>query len=116
MIMMTRMMIIILILDINKKIQLLEQRKTHRYLGIGENEDKHQQLKERKSNTRRLKTMLKSKLNAKNKITAIGALAVHVVRYRFGIINWRLSCCAPRCVCSIHWFNVINFTAHTIKL
>ena len=48
----TRMMIIILILDINKEIQLLEQRKTHRYLGTGENEDKHQQLKERKSNTR----------------------------------------------------------------
>ena len=31
-----------------------------------------------------------SELNAKNKITAIGALAVQVLRYSFGIINWRL--------------------------
>jgi len=33
--------------------------------------------------------ILKSKLNARNKITAIGALAVPVLRYSFGIINWR---------------------------
>jgi hypothetical protein len=30
---------------------------------------------------------LKSKLNARNKIRAIGALAVPVLRYSFGIIN-----------------------------
>ena len=34
--------------------------------------------------------ILKSDLNAKNKITAIGALAVPVLKYSFGIINWRL--------------------------
>ena len=34
--------------------------------------------------------ILKSEQNAKNKITAIGALAVPVLRYGFGIINWRL--------------------------
>jgi hypothetical protein len=34
--------------------------------------------------------MLKSELNARNKITAIGALVVPVLRYSFGIINWRL--------------------------
>jgi hypothetical protein len=33
--------------------------------------------------------ILKSELNAKNKITAISALAVPVLRYSFGIINWR---------------------------
>ena len=33
--------------------------------------------------------ILKSKLNAKNKITATGALAVRVLRCSFGIINWR---------------------------
>jgi hypothetical protein len=33
---------------------------------------------------------LKSELNAKNKITAIGTLAIPVLRYSFGIINWRL--------------------------
>ena len=31
--------------------------------------------------------ILKSELNAKNRITAIGALAVPVLRYSFGIIN-----------------------------
>ena len=34
--------------------------------------------------------MIKSALNAKNKITAIRALVVPVLRYSFGIINWRL--------------------------
>jgi len=34
--------------------------------------------------------ILKSKLNTKNTITVIGALAVPVLRYSFGIINWRL--------------------------
>jgi hypothetical protein len=39
---------------------------------------------------RRLRMILKSELNARNKITAIGALAVPVLRYSFGIINWRI--------------------------
>jgi len=34
--------------------------------------------------------ILKSELNARNNITAIGALAVPVLRYSFGIINWRI--------------------------
>ena len=33
--------------------------------------------------------ILKSELKARNKITAIGALALLVLRYSFGIINWR---------------------------
>jgi len=32
--------------------------------------------------------ILKSELHAKNKITAVGALAVPVLRYSFDIINW----------------------------
>jgi len=32
--------------------------------------------------------ILKSELIARNKITAIGALAVPVLRYSFDIINW----------------------------
>jgi hypothetical protein len=39
---------------------------------------------------RRLKMIQKSELNAGNKITAIGALAVPVLRYSFGVINWRI--------------------------
>jgi hypothetical protein len=34
--------------------------------------------------------ILKSELNARNKTTATGALAVPVLRYSFGIINWRI--------------------------
>jgi len=39
---------------------------------------------------RRLRMLLKSELKARNKITAIGALAVPVLRYSFGIVNWRI--------------------------
>jgi hypothetical protein len=39
---------------------------------------------------RRLRMILKSELNARNKITAIGTLAVPILRYSFDIINWRL--------------------------
>jgi hypothetical protein len=34
--------------------------------------------------------ILKSELNAKNDITATGALVVPLLRYSFGIMNWRL--------------------------
>ena len=40
--------------------------------------------------SRRLRMIQKSELNARNKITAIGALAVPVLRYSFCIINWRI--------------------------
>ena len=40
--------------------------------------------------SRRLRMILKSELNARNKITAIGALAVTVLRYSFGTINWKI--------------------------
>jgi hypothetical protein len=44
----------------------------------------------KKECTRRLRMILKSELNAKNKITAVGALAVLVLRYGFDISIWRL--------------------------
>jgi hypothetical protein len=81
------------VIDINREIQELEQGKTYKYLGIEEGEDiQNQQMKERlkQEHNRRLKMILKSDLNARNKITAIGALAVPVLRYSFGIINWRI--------------------------
>ena len=40
--------------------------------------------------SKRLRVILKSDLKTRNKITAIGALAVPVLRYSFGIINWRI--------------------------
>jgi len=44
----------------------------------------------KKEYSRRLRMILKSELNAKNKVTAIGALAVPESRYSFTVINWRL--------------------------
>ena len=70
-----------LVIDTNREIQELEQGKTYKYLGIEEIEGiQHQQMKERlkKQYSRRLRMILKSELNARNKITAIGALAVPV--------------------------------------
>jgi hypothetical protein len=82
-----------LLIDINRDIQELEQGKPYKYLGIEESEGiQHQQMKERLKLEYRMKLrmILKSELNARNKITAIGALAVPVLRYSFDIINWRL--------------------------
>jgi regulator of replication initiation timing len=64
----------------------------YKYLGMEESEGiQHQQVKERlkQEYRRRLRMILKSELNARNKITAIGPLAVPVLRYSFGIINRR---------------------------
>jgi hypothetical protein len=68
--------------DNNREIQELEQWKTYKYLGIEESEGiQHQQMKDRlkQEYNRRLRIILKSELNARNKITAIGALAVPVL-------------------------------------
>jgi hypothetical protein len=81
-----------LVVAINREIQELEQGKTYKYLGIEESDGiQHQQMKERlkKEYTRRLGMILKFELNAKNKITAIVALAIPVLRDSFGIINLR---------------------------
>ena len=68
-------------IDTNREIQELEQGKPYKYLGIEESEGiQHQQMKERlkQEYSRRLRKILKSELNARSKITAIGALAVPV--------------------------------------
>ena len=80
-------------IDTYREIQEIEQGKTYKYLGTEKREGiQHQQMKERlkQEYSRRLRMILKSELNARNKITAIGALAVPVLRYSFGIINWRI--------------------------
>jgi len=67
-------------------------RNKYKYLEIEESEGiQHQQMKERlkQEYSRRLRMVLKSELNSRNKITTIGALAAPMLRYSFGIINWR---------------------------
>jgi len=72
-------------------IKELDLRKTYKYLGIEVSFDiQHKNMKEKqkKEYLRRLRLVLGTELSAKNKIQAIGSLAVPVLRYSFGIINW----------------------------
>ena len=75
-------------------IQELEPEGLYQYLGIEEGDGvEHQKMKKRlqKEYKRRIKLVLKSELNARNKIKAINTLAVPVVTYSYGIITWRLA-------------------------
>ena len=61
-------------IDTNREIQELEQGKMYKYLGIEESEGiQHQQMKEKlkQEYSRRLRMILKSELNARNKITEL---------------------------------------------
>jgi len=99
-----------LVTDINREIQELEQGKTYKYLGIEESEGiQHQEIKViLKLEYRRLRMILKSELNARNKITAIGTLAVPVLRYSFGVINpsvWSIEHCSSTRKLHLSWSN-----------
>jgi hypothetical protein len=74
------------ILDINKEVQQLGQGKPYKCLRVRESVGtRNKQMKEtlKKEYTKRLRMILKSKLKAKNKIIAIGALVMPVLRYSF---------------------------------
>jgi len=63
----------------------------YKYLGVLEVDGiKHDQMKDqvKKEYTRRVRNILKSKLNGGNIISAINSRAVSVVRYGAGIIKW----------------------------
>jgi len=45
----------------------------------------------RKEYFRRVRLILRSELNGKNKIEAINSLAIPTVQYSFGIIDWKYS-------------------------
>ena len=73
-------------------IKELDPRKTYQYLGIEENFDiqhKNEKEKLKKEYLRRLRLVLGTELSAKIKIQAVGSLAVPVLRYSFGIVNWQ---------------------------
>ena len=64
------------------------------YLGIVElDKIKESEMKEKtiKEYKRRLRLILKSKLNGKNKITAINTWAVAIFKYGAGVIDWKES-------------------------
>ena len=70
---------------------LSEDSEAYKYLGILEADDiKHSQMKEliQKEYWRRVRKILKSKLNGGNTIKAVNTRAVPVIRYGAGIISW----------------------------
>ena len=72
-------------------IKELDPRKAYKYLGIEDSFDiqyKNEKEKLKKEYLRRMIIVLRTELSAKNKIQAIGSLAVPVLRYNFGTINW----------------------------
>ena len=81
-------------LNDNQVIQDLDQAETYKYLAMEEGEGvQHHKMKAkiRKEYKRRIKLVLKSELNARNKIAAINTLAVPVILlYSYGIIDWKL--------------------------
>ena len=68
-----------------------DEEEGYKYLGVLEADDiKHVEMKEKiqKEYFRRVRKILKSKLNGGNTIKAINSRAVSVVRYGAGIIYW----------------------------
>ena len=80
-------------LDNHQVIKELEPEAAYTYQGIDEGDGTDHQgmkVKIRKEYKRRLKLILKSELNARNKMTAINTLAVPIVSYSYGVINWKV--------------------------
>ena len=82
-----------IVLDIDTKIKKLDQEDTYKYIGIEEGDGiQHGKMKEeiRKECYRRVRAVLQSELNARNKLEAINTLATPVVSYSFNVVNWNL--------------------------
>ena len=80
-------------LNNNQVIEDLDQAETYKYLGMEEGEGvQHHKMKVniRKEYKRRIKLVHKSELNARNRIAAINTLAVPVILYSYGVIDWKL--------------------------
>ena len=81
-------------LNDNQVIQDLDQAEIYKYLGMEEGEGvQHHKMKVKitKEYKRRIKLVLKSELNARNKIATINTLAVPVILYSYGVIDWKLN-------------------------
>ena len=80
-------------LNDNQVIQDLNQAETYKYPGMVEGEGvQHHKMKVKimKEYKRRIKLVLKSEVNARNVIVAINTLAVPVIFYSYGVIDWKL--------------------------
>ena len=77
----------------NQEIKKEVDENGYTYLGIlelDEIKEHEMKIKVTAEYKRRLRLILKSKLNGKNKIQAINAWAVAMLKYRAGIINWKI--------------------------
>lgn len=78
-------------LDDQTVIRNIEMDETYKYLGVEERcgiENKCMKDRIEKEYYRRIRQIMKTELCSKNKITAINTLAVPVVAYSFGIVDW----------------------------
>jgi hypothetical protein len=57
-------------------------------LGVEKNHNIERKNEKKVKYVRRLRLILNTELSANNKMQATGSLAVPVLRYSFGIINW----------------------------
>ena len=83
-----------LIIDEYTVMKELNQEGIYKYLGVHESDGIQQsKMKEkiRKEYLKRLRFILRTGLNGRNKIEAINCLALLVVQYSFGIIDWKIS-------------------------
>ena len=81
-------------LDVSNTIRELEQEGAYKYLGIKEAEEVSNAAnkeKVRKEFYRRVRAILPTELNARNKVMAINSLAIPIVTYSFNILNWTIS-------------------------
>jgi len=75
-----------------KDVKELDPREASKYLGIEDShglEHKNEKEKLTKECLRRLRLVLGTELSAKNKTEGTGPLAVPVLKYSLGIVNWR---------------------------
>ena len=81
-------------IDVDTELQEFDQEGVYKYLG-GEESDGIQngKMKEkiRKEYNRRVRSILRTELNGRNKMQAINSLAVPVLRCSFSIIDWKIS-------------------------
>ena len=86
-----------IVIDVDTEIQELDQEgvySLYKYLSVDESDGiQHSKMKEkiRKEYNRRVRSILRTELNGRNKIETINSLAVPVVQYSFGIIDWKIS-------------------------
>ena len=83
-----------IVIDDDAEIQELDQEGVYKYLaGLGVDGIQHSKKKEkiRKEYNRRVRLILRTELNGRNKIEAINSPVVPVVQYSFGIIDWKIS-------------------------